>query len=133
MDTEDLMREFLAAFESRDASRLVEFLHEDVRFTHYGDPAVHGRDNVVSMWASLFPMFETVRFETVNQAVSGSVVLAEQFHYLGLKGREPAPIRNMAVYEIRDGLIGAWRDYTDSAYSGHLLDASRPIPSYQWT
>jgi hypothetical protein len=53
--------------------------------------------------------------------------LAEQFHHLGLPGRAPAPIRNMALYEIRDDRISVWRDYTDSKYAKQLLEASNPI------
>jgi limonene-1,2-epoxide hydrolase len=29
----------------------------------------------------------------------------------------------MAVYEIRDGLIAAWRDYTNPGYAGQLIRA----------
>jgi limonene-1,2-epoxide hydrolase len=62
-----------------------------------------------------------VRFETVHQAVDGDVVLAEQIHHLGLPGGPVAPIMNLAVYEIRDGLIAAWRDYTNPEYARRLL------------
>jgi limonene-1,2-epoxide hydrolase len=76
----------------------------------------------------VFANFETVRFETLNQAPNGALVLAEQIHHLGLAGRTPAPIRNMAVYEVHDGLITDWRDYTDSKHARRLLDESKPLP-----
>ena len=28
---------------------------------------------------------------------------------------------NMAIYEIRDGLLAAWRDYTNVAYASRLV------------
>jgi len=31
------------------------------------------------------------------------------------------PIMNMAIYEIVDGKIAAWRDYTNSAHAKKLL------------
>jgi limonene-1,2-epoxide hydrolase len=52
-----------------------------------------------------------IKFETVHQAVNGDVVIAEQIHGLGLPQRNVAPVMNMAIYEIRDGTIVAWRDY----------------------
>lgn len=97
--------------------------------TNYGDAEVRGKTAVMGLWGRVFTMFETVRFETLNQAIDGNIVLAEQIHHLSLAGREPAPIRNMAVYEMRDGLIGVWRDYSDSKYAKQLLEASKPIAS----
>jgi limonene-1,2-epoxide hydrolase len=35
----------------------------------------------------------------------------------------------MALYEMRDGRIGVWRDFTDSQYAKQLLEATRPIAS----
>ena len=68
-----------------------------------------------------FRTFAGVKFETLNQAVSGDVVIAEQVHGLGRPGKPLAPIRNLAVYEIRDGKIAAWRDYTNPNQAGQLL------------
>jgi limonene-1,2-epoxide hydrolase len=123
---ETLIQDFVAAFETRDAEGLGRFLHEDVSFTNYGDDEVRGRNAVVQLWARVFANFETVRFETLNQASNGPLVLAEQIHHLGLAGREPAPIRNMAVYELQGGLITVWRDYTDSKHARRLLEESKP-------
>lgn len=33
----------------------------------------------------------------------------------------------MAAYEIKDGLIAAWRDYTDSNEARRLLGAAEPL------
>ncbi|MDX6264873.1 MAG: limonene,2-epoxide hydrolase, partial [Kribbellaceae bacterium] len=64
-----------------------------------------------------------IQFSTVHQAVNDDVVIAEQVHGLGLPGRKVAPVMNMAIYEIRDGLIAAWRDYTNPVYATALLSA----------
>jgi limonene-1,2-epoxide hydrolase len=128
-NTEDLIRDFVASFKTKDARWLGTFLHEDVLFANCGDPEVRGKSKVVKVWENVFSMFETVRFETLNQAINGSVILAEQFHHLALKGRESAAIRNMALYEMRDGRIGVWRDFTDSKHANQLLEATKPIES----
>jgi limonene-1,2-epoxide hydrolase len=33
----------------------------------------------------------------------------------------------MALYEMRDGRIGVWRDFTDSKHANQLLEATKPI------
>ena len=108
-DNDSLVREFVEAFNTKDSDRLAPYLHPEVVFQAYGDNEVRGRDAVLRLWTGVFGSFEEVRFETVHQAVNGDVVIAEQVHGLGLPGRPVAPVMNMAIYEIRDGKIAAWR------------------------
>ena len=122
-DNDTLVRDFVDAFGARDADALAPFLADDVVFTAYGDRPVEGRDAVVGLWRNVLASFGEVRFETVHQAVDGDVVIAEQIHGLALPGGRLAPIRNMAVYELRDGKIAAWRDYTNPTYAASLLRA----------
>ncbi len=116
-----LIREFVDAFEKKDPALLGRYFADDIVFENYGDPELRGRTNLVNMWANVFRTFAQVRFETLNQAVNGDLVIAEQIHGLGLPGKELAPIRNLAVYEIRGGEIAAWRDYTNPQQAGRLL------------
>jgi limonene-1,2-epoxide hydrolase len=116
-----LVRAFVGVFQAKDADLVAQLVHADVVFRNYGDSEVRGRDALVRTWEGVFGNFEVVRFETVHQAVDGDVVLAEQIHHLGLPGGLVAPIMNLAVYEVRDGLIAAWRDYTNPEYARRLL------------
>ncbi len=100
---------------------MAPFFTDDIVFENYGDPELRGSQNLVNMWAGVFRNFSVVRFETVNQAVDGDVVIAEQIHGLGLPGKPLAAIKNLAVYEIRDGKIAAWRDYTNPTKAAELL------------
>jgi limonene-1,2-epoxide hydrolase len=122
-DNNVLVRDFVEAFSTMDASKLVPFLHPEVVFRNYGEDEVHGRDRLVQVWENVFSNFAQVKFETVHQAVNGDVVIAEQVHGLALPGGPLAPVMNMAIYEIRDGLIAAWRDYTNPGYARQLLSA----------
>ncbi len=115
------IRQFIETFEKKDAALLGPFFAEDIVFENYGDAEIQGRDQLIDMWANIFRNFAQVRFETINQAVSGDLVIAEQIHGLGLSGKQVAPIKNLAVYEIRDGKIAAWRDYTDQQKARRLL------------
>ncbi|WFE49766.1 nuclear transport factor 2 family protein [Micromonospora sp. WMMD1155] len=123
MDNDNLVREFVEAFNTKDAEKVGTFLHPDVVFENYGETPVKGRDNVVQVWEGVFRTFAQVKFETVNQAVNDDVVLAEQVHGLALPGGKLAPIMNLAVYEIRDGKIAAWRDYGNPQYAMKLLQS----------
>lgn len=120
-DNDTLVREFVAAFSTKDAEKLAPYLHSDVVFRNYGEDEVRGRDALLEVWRHVFERFERVAFETVHQAVNGEVVIAEQVHGLALPGRPLVPVMNMAVYEIRDGRIAAWRDYTNVVYAGQLF------------
>jgi limonene-1,2-epoxide hydrolase len=120
-DNDTLVRDFVDAFNTMDADRLVPFLHDEVTFRNYGDDEIHGRERVLKVWAGVFSNFEQVKFETVHQAVNGEVVIAEQVHGLALPDGPLAPIMNMAVYEIRDGKIATWRDYSNPEYARTLL------------
>jgi limonene-1,2-epoxide hydrolase len=38
-----------------------------------------------------------------------------------LPGKPLAPVRSLAVYEIREGELAAWRDHTNPQKAGQLL------------
>jgi limonene-1,2-epoxide hydrolase len=116
-----LIREFVDTFAQKDAALLAPYFSENIVFENYGDTEIRGRIGLVEMWAGAFRNFAQVRFETLHQAVSGDLVIAEQIHGLGLPGKPMAPIKNLAVYEIHDDQIAAWRDYTNPLKARQLL------------
>lgn len=117
----EVVTDFLATFASRDGARLAPFLHADVEFQAYGDVATKGRAAVVALWVNVLQSMGEVEFSTVNQAVNGDIVLAEQIHGLALPGRPLAPIRIMTAYRVVDGMIIEWRDYTNPEYARTLM------------
>jgi limonene-1,2-epoxide hydrolase len=126
---DDVVRAFIDTFASRDAELLGPYFTDDVTFENYGDGPVRGCRAVVDVWAGVFTAFSEVRFETLSQAVSGDLVFAEQVHGLALPGGALAPIKNVAIYEMRDGQIAAWRDYTNPNQARALLTAATaPTP-----
>jgi limonene-1,2-epoxide hydrolase len=122
------VRAFVDTFHTKDADLLADYLHPDVVFRNYGEEEVHGRDALLRVWAGVFATFAVVRFETIHQAVDGPIVLAEQIHHLGLPAGPVAPVMNLAVYETADGLITAWRDYTNPDLARRLLRGD-PVPA----
>jgi limonene-1,2-epoxide hydrolase len=117
----EVVLDFVAEFNSRDASRLARYLHPDVQFEAYGDSPIRGREGVVALWRNVFASMDEILFSTVHQVAEGDVVIAEQIHGLRLPGRALAKIMNMAIYRVEDGLITEWRDYTNPVKAQSLL------------
>ncbi|GBR00229.1 limonene-1,2-epoxide hydrolase catalytic domain [Komagataeibacter europaeus] len=130
-DAGETVRQFVASFEKRDAELLKTFLDDAIVFSNHGDPEVRGKENVVQIWKRVFTAFAQVRFETIRQAVDGAIVLAEQIHHLALPGRESAAIPNMATYEVRNGRIVLWHDYSDGQSARETLNATKPLAAPQ--
>jgi limonene-1,2-epoxide hydrolase len=124
-----VVRAFIDTFAKRDAQLLGPYFTDDITFENYGESPVQGRRAVVDVWAGVFTAFAEVSFETLSQAVNGDLVIAEQVHGLALPGGALAPIKNTAVYEMRDGRIAVWRDYTNPTHARALLKAATaPTP-----
>ncbi|UBU11044.1 nuclear transport factor 2 family protein [Nonomuraea gerenzanensis] len=121
LDNDTLIKEFFDLFALKDATKLAPYFDQDITFENYGSPEIKGREAVVALWAGVFSAMERVEFTTLHQAVNGDTVIAEQLHGLALPGRPLAPIRNMAIYRLRDGRIVEWRDYTNSEYARTLM------------
>ncbi|MBB6547696.1 nuclear transport factor 2 family protein [Nonomuraea rubra] len=120
-DNDTTIKQFLDLFALKDATKLAPYFDQDIVFENYGSPQIKGRDAVVGLWAGVFSAMERVEFTTLHQAVDGDIVIAEQLHGLALPGRPLAPIKNMAIYRLRDGRIVEWRDYTNSEYARTLM------------
>lgn len=120
-DHSKVIADFLALFAHKDASKLDPYIHPDIVFQNYGDSEIQGRGGVIALWDGVFRTMERVEFTTLHSAVNGDLVIEEQVHGLALPGGKLAPIRNMAVYRLRDGQIIEWRDYTNPEYARSLL------------
>lgn len=130
-DAGETVRQFVASFEKRDADLLGTFFDDAIVFSNHGAPEVRGKENVVQVWKRVFETFAQVPFETIHQAVNGAIVLAEQIHHLALPGREAAAIPNMATYEVRNGRIVLWHDYSDGQSARAALNATKPLAASQ--
>ena len=56
-----------------------------------------------------------------------------RIHHLDLPDRPSAPVMNPGVYELSDGLVTAWRDYTKPVYARELLRGRRRRPAEEPT
>lgn len=88
----DVVRNFCALMERRDAEALRPLLAEGAVYQNVGMPTFTGPDAIVENMAGQFAMFpDAYAFEIVNLASDGPVVLTERLDYIQAPdGRKPA-------------------------------------------
>jgi limonene-1,2-epoxide hydrolase len=119
----DVVRNFCALMEQRDAEALRPLLAEGAVYQNVGMPAFTGPDAIVENMAAQFAMFpDAYAFEIVNLASEGSVVLTERLDYIQAPdGSKPAiPVMGTFVVDD-DGRIARWTDYFDLNLTMKLL------------
>lgn len=130
----DVVRQFCALMEQRDAEALRPLLAEGAVYQNVGMPAFAGPDAIVENMAAQFAMFpDAYAFEIVNLASEGSVVLTERLDYIQAPdGSKPAiPVMGTFVVDD-DGKITRWTDYFDLNLTMKLLqgeDISALVPA----
>lgn len=130
----DVVRNFCALMERRDAEALRPFLAEGAVYQNVGMPAFTGPDAIVENMAGQFAMFpDAYAFEIVNLASDGPVVLTERLDYIQAPdGSKPAiPVMGTFVVDD-DGRITRWTDYFDLNLIMKLLqgeDISGLVPA----
>jgi limonene-1,2-epoxide hydrolase len=111
-EAERVVRGLCDSFAQHDAEALRPFFTDDVVYHNIPmDPAV-GIDATIAFIEMFFGMCQGLVIDTVHLAVSGNVVLTERIDTFTV-GDVVADLPVMGTFEIRDGLICAWRDYFD--------------------
>lgn len=130
----DIVRQFCALMEQRNAEALRPLLAEGAIYQNVGMPAFVGPDAIVENMAAQFMMFpDAYAFEIVNLASEGAVVLTERLDYIQAPdGSKPAiPVMGTFVVDD-DGRITRWTDYFDLNLTMKLLqgeDISALVPA----
>ncbi|OCB19764.1 limonene-1,2-epoxide hydrolase [Mycobacterium malmoense] len=130
----DIVRNFCALMEQRDAEALRPFLAEGAVYQNVGMPAFVGPDAIVENMAAQFAMFpDAYAFEIVNLASEGSAVLTERLDYIQAPDGSKLAIPVMGTFVVDDdGRITRWTDYFDLNLTMKLLqgeDISALVPA----
>ncbi|ORW90480.1 limonene-1,2-epoxide hydrolase [Mycobacterium sp. IEC1808] len=130
----DVVRQFCALMENRDAEALRPLLAEGAVYQNVGMPPFTGPDAIVENMAAQFAMFpDAYAFEIVNLASEGSVVLTERLDYIQTPDGRKAAIPVMGTFVVDgDGRITRWTDYFDLNLTIKLLqgeDISALVPA----
>lgn len=81
-----------------------------------------GPDEAIALWET-FPNlgFQQIRVDMRHIAATGDIVLTERIdHLIGLDGTVLVSARLMGVFELVDGKIMRWCDYTDPGVFGSV-------------
>ena len=116
----DVVREFCSAFGAKDLATIERLLDPGAVYHNVGmEPAV-GKEASMASIKGFIDMSESLTFEIHHLAAEGDTVLTERTDTLTVNGNA-APIAVMGTFEVRDGLIVAWRDYFDMGLVGRLM------------
>jgi limonene-1,2-epoxide hydrolase len=109
---EELIRGFCAAWQGRDIEELVGFFSPDAVYHNMPMPPVRGHDGIRKAFHFFVPPAQSIEFEVLNIASTGSVVFTERIDRF-LMGGKKVELPVAGVFEVRDGKIAVWRDYFD--------------------
>ena len=113
----EVVRRFCTAWsDNLGAVELAAFFTDDAVYHNIPLAPVNGSqaiaDNIASVIRPGAPGIETIQFRIINIASNGPIVMTERVDVFKLPNRS-FDIQVMGTFEVRDGKIGAWRDYFD--------------------
>jgi len=111
---ETIVRDFCAAWSHCDVDRLLAYSADDAIWEDVPLPPRVGKPAIREALNPFGPAATAAEFEVLNIAVRDNVVFTERVDRFTIGGK-PVVVRVAGVFEVRDGKIGAWRDYSDIA------------------
>ncbi|MCM2387035.1 nuclear transport factor 2 family protein [Streptomyces albipurpureus] len=116
-NAEQVVDAFLAAFDRLDPDELAGYFAEDGVYHSMPLEPIVGQQRIRAYFAQFLERFTSMRFTVHHQAVSprGDVIFNERTDSVTPRTGKAVDIPVVGVFEIRDGLIVAWRDYFDLA------------------
>ena len=124
---EEVVQEFCAALATKDVGTISKLLADDVVYHNVGMAPAVGKEASLAMIQGFLDMAEKMTFQIHRIAANGDSVLTERTDTFTINGAQ-APIPVMGTFDLKDGVIVAWRDYFDlglttKMMSGEELDA----------
>ena len=124
MSNQQIVSDFIAAWERRDLDRIVSFLASDCVYHNIPWEPVRGVDEIRKVLKGFVDSADEIEFVVHHSAeTSDGVVMNERTDRFLTKGRRlELPV--MGVFEIRNGKIAAWRDYFDENQFKKQMEAT---------
>lgn len=117
---EAFMAAFMDAWPVGDAARVASFFSDDAAY-HNGPLApVRGRSAIRATVAEFMALGGAVDVEVVHVVDDGPLVMIERVDRFTTADGGSGALPVAGVFEVRDGLITAWRDYFDLAQVASL-------------
>ena len=110
----ELIYDFCAAWSDMDLDKLMEFFAEDAVYENVALKPIHrGKDEIRQVLGEFLDMVEKVEVSVLRQIDSPEGLVMNERVDRFLSGGRVAEAPCVGVYEVRDGKIGAWREYFD--------------------
>jgi limonene-1,2-epoxide hydrolase len=106
-----LVREFIAAWEQRDSDFIIGCFTDDAIYHSMPLSPIVGK-KAIAAWVRAFDGVRPGRLEVHHQVASGNVVMNERTDRIVLNG-QPVTLPIAGVFEMHEGRIRAWREYFD--------------------
>ena len=122
------MDAFVEDWPSGRADRVASFFSDDAVYHNIPLAPVAGRGGIEAAVAQMMALGGRVAVEVVHVVSQGTLVMVERVDHFVPDGGAAVSLPIAGVFEVRDGLITAWRDYFDLAPVASLGGAGRPPP-----
>ena len=124
MTPRETIERLMAAFESLDFDSLFELVDENVVYQNMPQEPIAGKAALRKLFAG-FGNVTQIRFELLNMAINGDVVLSEHRDHLVINGRT-CVMPMMSSFTLKNGLIAQWREYYDMPTFEQQLGRTHP-------
>ncbi|MEZ5596213.1 MAG: limonene-1,2-epoxide hydrolase family protein [Pseudomonadales bacterium] len=114
MQPQERVTALMRAFDARDLDAIEACFTPDAVYHNIPMEPVTGSAAIRASLAPFLGMASEIRFEVLQSAANGSVVMNERVDRFLVNGRWIA-VRVMGVFEVSAAGITAWRDYFDLA------------------
>lgn len=109
---EMFMADFIAAWPAQDAARLTAYFSADAIYHNMPLEPVQGHDAIQATLAGFMAMAGEARVDMLHLLADDEIVMTERVdHFVRPDLTISLPV--MGIFEVREGLITAWRDYFD--------------------
>lgn len=111
---EEIIRDFIAAWSTLDADKLVDYFTDDGVYHNMPTDPVQGRENLHAFIKAFLSSWTKTDWDIISLVADGDKVFVERLDRT-MVGDKPVNLPCFGVFEMEGGRIKVWRDYFDMA------------------
>ena len=112
---EAFMGVFVESWPGGDAGRVASFFSHDAVYHNIPLAPVHGRTAIEAALAEMMRLGGRVDVDVRHVVVDGPLVMVERVDHFVAEDGATVSLPVAGAFDVREGLIRAWRDYFDLA------------------
>jgi limonene-1,2-epoxide hydrolase len=124
----EVVEQFCAAFATKDVDTISSLLADDVVYHNVGMAPADGKEASIATIQGFLDMAEKMTFDIHRIAANDDSVLTERTDTFTINGAQ-SPVAVMGAFDLRDGLIVAWRDYFDMGLITKMMSGEAVDPA----